>query len=563
MSNSPPDYSFAVSESQIDTTSPSRHDSSILSQDMPPAAANDSFDSEAVMEKHPKGKRKRTAAKDKMVLEEAYKANPKPDKQARLDIVNRVSLNEKEVQIWFQNRRQNDRRKSRPLSPSELAALRFNGLHGVSTDPMAVASAASNVQVPVTLPAHAPADPLTVSPPQTSSQPIPPTAPLLTATPRASAPANPQLPETTPQNRDIPSSESSQDGPSSVTYSFSGSVGYLANRWNIGSSFSTPAGQTRDADDSPRQVYAIHNAQRQSQTNVRLSLSLEGKAELVDSASSPTRPSPQKYSSEPDFSSRPRGLKRSYSALPAVTLPPISTLTSFLPPRLARGRSRDVQAWQSCADAETRDELTTHAEHESNGSAVAAISLLRSTSGVLQSSNSKRNTPVTTPRDGHFAKKAKFSRTISSVARLEHTGKENDEPFSKNNGKVKVSLLASPTDSDKENWSPDEDGNAADVGSRRPVPPPPASTKPKNPRRVGRSILQSRSPGKLGSRVNTGPSSRPRGMKASVDIFEDEATRVSRDADVEKFMRGDVSPSKKPDMDCVAGLLSLSQGAWR
>ncbi|KAM0667620.1 hypothetical protein ACQRIU_003485 [Beauveria bassiana] len=571
MSNSPPDYSFAVSESQIDTTSPSRHDSSILSQDMPPAAANDSFDSEAVMEKHPKGKRKRTAAKDKMVLEEAYKANPKPDKQARLDIVNRVSLNEKEVQIWFQNRRQNDRRKSRPLSPSELAALRFNGLHGVSTDPMAVASAASNVQVPVTLPAHAPADPLTVSPPQTSSQPIPPTAPLLTATPRASAPANPQLPETTPQNRDIPSSESSQDGPSSVTYSFSGSVGYLANRWNIGSSFSTPASQTRDADDSSRHFVpsscisdTTHNAsQRQSQTNVRLSLSLEGKAELVDSASSPTRPSPQKNSSEPDFSSRPRGLKRSYSALPAVTLPPISTLTSFLPPRLARGRSRDVQAWQSCADAETRDELTTHAEHESNGSAVAAISLLRSTSGVLQSSNSKRNTPVTTPRDGHFAKKAKFGRTISSVARLEHTGKENEEPFSKNNGKVKVSLLASPTDSDKENWSPDEDGNAADVGSRRPVPPPPASTKAKNPRRVGRSILQSRSPGKLGSRVNTGPSSRPRGMKDSVDIFEDEATRVSRDADVEKFMRGDVSPSKKPDMDCVAGLLSLSQGAWR
>ncbi len=39
------------------------------------------------------------SAKDKMILEEAYKANPKPDKQARLDIVNRVSLNEKEVQV--------------------------------------------------------------------------------------------------------------------------------------------------------------------------------------------------------------------------------------------------------------------------------------------------------------------------------------------------------------------------------------------------------------------------------------------------------------------------------
>lgn len=83
------------------------------------------------MEKHPKGRRKRTAyvsfsffahhtyklllgiymiangetsskfnsAKDKMILEDAYNNNPKPDKQARLDIVNRVSLNEKEVQV--------------------------------------------------------------------------------------------------------------------------------------------------------------------------------------------------------------------------------------------------------------------------------------------------------------------------------------------------------------------------------------------------------------------------------------------------------------------------------
>jgi hypothetical protein len=34
-----------------------------------------------------------------MILEDSYKNNPKPDKQARLDIVNRVSLNEKEVQV--------------------------------------------------------------------------------------------------------------------------------------------------------------------------------------------------------------------------------------------------------------------------------------------------------------------------------------------------------------------------------------------------------------------------------------------------------------------------------
>lgn len=36
---------------------------------------------------------------DKAILESAYNANPKPDKAARLDIVKRVSLNEKEVQV--------------------------------------------------------------------------------------------------------------------------------------------------------------------------------------------------------------------------------------------------------------------------------------------------------------------------------------------------------------------------------------------------------------------------------------------------------------------------------
>lgn len=34
-----------------------------------------------------------------MILEEAYSNNAKPDKQARLEIVQRVSLNEKEVQV--------------------------------------------------------------------------------------------------------------------------------------------------------------------------------------------------------------------------------------------------------------------------------------------------------------------------------------------------------------------------------------------------------------------------------------------------------------------------------
>lgn len=294
---------------------------------------------------------------------------------------------------------------------------------------------------------------------------------------------------------------------------------------------------------------------------MRLALSLEGKAELVNGVS-PVKEAPQRPTSPLPEVSRPRGLKRSYSALPAVTLPPITALTSLLPPRLYRGRSRDVNAWESCADSDKRDDLATQAENESNGSAIAAISLLRSTSGVLQSSSTKRNASVSSKQARpHPSKKAKLSRAISSIARLEHTGKENDDGFvvEKPTDKLKVSRLLSPTDSDKENMSPDEDGHPRDAGMRRPLPSGPAA-KAQNSRRAGRALQDRASSGLLNARANTAPL---RKGKGDISIFDDGEKRQSRADDVEKFMRGEVSPSKKGDMDCVAGLLSLSQGAWR
>lgn len=304
-------------------------------------------------------------------------------------------------------------------------------------------------------------------------------------------------------------------------------------------------------------------SQPQSQSKVRLSLSLEGKAELVSNQGSPTRDLPPRPSSTtPSLPQvRQRSLQRSHSAIPAITLPPITTLTNSLPPRLMRGRSRDVHAWESCADAENRDELTAQAEHESNGSAIAAISLLRSSSGILQPSNAKRNAPMPKPHRSHQAKKAKLNRSGSSVARLE-TDPEETEKADREFGKVKVSMLVSPSgDSDKENWSPDEDGNPSDA-YRRPLPP--ALPKSQNPRRVGRALQEQKSPSLLANRANTAPA-RPRSIiKEGMEIFEDTLKRPApREDEVDRFMRGSVSPSKKPDMDCVAGLLSLSQGAWR
>lgn len=297
-------------------------------------------------------------------------------------------------------------------------------------------------------------------------------------------------------------------------------------------------------------------------------MSLEGKAELVSNQGSPSREMPPRPSSTtPSLPQvRQRSLQRSHSAVPSVTLPPITALTNSLPPpRFMRGRSRNVHAWESCADAENRDELTAQAEHESNGSAIAAINILRSL-GAQQPSPAKRNAPMTKPQQRpHQAKKARLDPTGSSISRLE-TELEDLENADREYGKVKVSMLVSPTggDSDKENLSPDEDHSSPDPYHRRVLPPAPKPVS-ENPRRLGRVLQEQKSPNLLANRANTAPA-RPRSIiKEGLEIFEDtmKSAMPSRENEVEKFMRGSVSPSKKPDMDCVAGLLSLSQGAWR
>lgn len=55
--------------------------------------------------------------------------------------------------------------------------------------------------------------------------------------------------------------------------------------------------------------------------------------------------------------------------------------------------------------------------------------------------------------------------------------------------------------------------------------------------------------------------------QSPLEIYED-AENLSPSAsviddEVERFMGSSVSPSKKGDIDAVAGLLSLSQGNWR
>ncbi|KAJ0121547.1 homeobox domain-containing protein [Diaporthe amygdali] len=600
--------------------------------------ADSSFQSNS-SERHPKGKRKRTAAKDKAILEAAYNANPKPDKAARLDIVKRVSLNEKEVQIWFQNRRQNDRRKSRPLSPQEIAALQYGGMQVLSSDPVSYGSQPhmSTLPNPNTSPYQQSSLPEGTD---ASSRPI-----AEHAQPETTTESQVELPEAHHNRRESAASMGAAVLPSSQPVEFmagqphhlhrSASVGYFANRLHAGTSYQA----NRQSPDSLRHEFLSASRPSSSapvlppplSSGFRLSMSMEGKAELVPQPS-PPRLSPSALSDgSPDPFDRPN-LHRSRSAAACITLPPISTLTASLdtnrsspiiqahvshqpqprlPQSLHRSRSRDVHAWEAACEAniEPRDELTAYAARESSGSAIAAISLLRTLSSsslssighngnVLQSNSAKRNARQN-PHPNPSAKKPKLSRASSSVGRLQtnFVNTTTDKPPVRREQtpvevddlkKGKVSILFSPggNDSDKENWSPDKEGYAMFRGAsrpangRRPLPSEPTSKGAlQKPRRsVGRVLGDAGNRTLLG-RARTAPTSRRKKGSTPVSIFEDGAgeadvseaeedqSRGDRedvdDEEVERFMRGEVSPSKKGAASAIAGLLALSQGNWR
>lgn len=434
----------------------------------------------------------------------------------------------------------------------------------------------------------------------------------------------------------------------------SNSVGYFANRLHAGTSFQ----HVRRSPDSYRYVAPCHTrkqpwliasrhefmpAPRPSSaapnvvlpppqsSKYRLSMSVEGKAELVPQPS-PPRLSPSALSDSFVPPDRPH-LYRSHSAADSVTLPPISTFAApfepamvppvqslsllqpqpRLPPRgLYRSRSRDVHAWEMACEAnsgEHRDELTAYAERESSGSAIAAISLLRTLSSsshsspishtghVLQSNTTKRNARPSAQNHNHHAKKPKLGRASSSVARLQNTfvNTTTDKPPMRRQEtdadvedikKVKMSMLLSPSgnDSDKENWSPNEVGHQTFHGSqpppagRRPLPSAPLaknipSATSHNSRR---RVLEDGTNRFMLGRASTAPTARRRNGQTPIEIFEDGGDEAdasddeeepchteSADDEVEKFMRGDVSPSKKGAASAIAGLLALSQGAWR
>lgn len=258
------------------------------------------------------------------------------------------------------------------------------------------------------------------------------------------------------------------------------------------------------------------------------------------------------------------------------------------------GRSRDARTWEFYCDSDARDALATQAEFERNGSAIGAISLIRSQSkksmenlraqqrrDALQPKSSALNVQKTSSIA--LGQKPKLSRAKSSMGRLQHDENSSkvamiDDPSSIQSKPSRPShIRSSSSDSDKENWAPGTRATQNPLRRTQPSAPFKASS--------FRAILQdnnqvpSHSTGLVGA--SGSDRKRARTIKRGIHIDSDAAADQENkencnnskfyqiDHEVAAFMknnntnRSGSSTEKEDDLDCIQGLLSLSQGAWR
>lgn len=536
---------------------------------------------------------------DHAILESEYQRNPKPDKVARTNIVNRVSLGEKEVQvrdaktcrskilrplsawltsrqIWFQNRRQNDRRKSKPLQPHELLAPRSSmsdeSGHPTSDDnAFAEPGSSSGAELVEVLdrpednrPKSWGGDLLQLS---DESDPVTGDKDEL---------------ELLQSTQTSVATEAAEDTPPTTQEEFHGhESGHAMNDTSEESLLQAPK-RKRSVSDiwaegvSDERVAAVNTTPVKSPPSLRLSLSFDGEA-LVRKEDEMT-PSPPKSrnalriamssdgkaviraENEPSPSknrvamfsvrrTKMSGLRRSSSAIFPAT--PRAGMTEK---DRVFGRSRDPRNWESFFDTDARSALSTPTSSQTAPNPSPGLFQSRSQRSLSRTMSARQNltsvhadsmrTPISQSMGD---KRRKLSRTVSSLGRLEtERNKSSNLPSklsksmtSKSN---KPDLELDPGDSDKENWVP---GTRSSQIRRRTTSHAP------------RSVLRDANTNRRISAVGNGKRNRPYPAgtqgKAPTDLS----------ADVSAFMSSGTGGSQEDDLDCVQGLLSLSQGAWR
>ena len=321
------------------------------------------------------------------------------------------------------------------------------------------------------------------------------------------------------------------------------------------------AGQTGSVDGGTESSQSVER----TSSHVRLSLSLDGKAEVTTRTG--MTPSPPRSQAVPLFNSASYlnlGLQRSFSAVEPLKKPAEGAFQMPYSRRPMAGRSRDARTWEFYCDSDARNALTEQAEREEKGSATAAIGLIRSRSQnnqIMTPNANKRNAHAqkleSTKRlkgDGSKTGKPKLARATSSFARLQTINGNSVKQRPAKVGDKDPKSSSQPAiyqeyegDSDKENWEP---GTQMSNPRRR---------GPAGFQRVNRILEESLHVPSQSSSLNALMNRRSSDKSSSSEKWN---SSFEVDEEVAAFMNEKV-PHEEEELDCVQNLLSLSQAAWQ
>lgn len=473
-------------------------------------------------------------------------------------------------QIWFQNRRQNDRRKSKPLQPHELLApraiedqLRQND-DNVSAERSTVEQDLDQDNVPSSDAVQSSFESDSVSGPEDkdeSEQSIQSSQRSLDS--EASEAAQPSNETAEPEPEPVQDPENTQPEASQMSAKRKRSVTDL--RGDASEPQPTPTDASKDIKSPPSLRISLSfdgeamvrkgeltPSPPKGRNALRISMSSDGKAVIrTDDEPSPSKNRISMFSTR---RSRFAGLRRSSSAILPAT------------PRAATGekervfgRSRDPRNWESVFDTDARSALSAPGSAQSAPHSTPGFFRSRGQRSLTRSLSAKQNayansqthpdTPVPLQTGD---KRRKLSRTVSSLGRLESNrgvmgalsgnslrmpkvlgnSKKNSEDFEFHNG-----------DSDKENWIP---GTRISNVRRRTT-----TSNTQRPVLIEANGRDGKTSQNRRSRLSQANQQRKTGPAPELD------------PEVSAFMANGSSASQEEDLDCIQGLLSLSQGAWR
>ena len=480
------------------------------------------------------------------------------------------------MQIWFQNRRQNDRRKSKPLQPHELLAPRStmsdSSGHPASDDnASAEPGSSSGAEHPEvqdrpegTRPKSWGGELLHLSDdlePVTGEKEEPLLPPQSTQTSLATEALDDTPPTTQEEFHEVDPGRSVDDTPGDLQVpkrkrSVSDIRGEGANEQQhtvetqttpVKSPPSLRLSMSFDGEALVRKEDEMTPSPPKGRSALRIAMSSDGKA-VIRGENEPS-PSKNRVAMFSVRRTKLSGLRRSTSAVfPATPRVGVSEKDRVF------GRSRDPRNWESAFDTDARSALSTPASSQTAPHASPGLFQSRNQRSLTRSASSRQNFAVhadsaRTPISQSMGeKRRKLSRTVSSLGRLEtERNRSSNLPSKLSKSMVskygKSELEMDPGDSDKENWVP---GTRSSQVRRR--------TTSHAPRPALREANRNRG---LGISSSTGKRNRPFQSgtqgKAPPELS----------AEVSAFMAGGTGGSQEDDLDCVQGLLSLSQGAWR